>query len=694
MGGQSIMVWEEMKNPKSLQKNVLKTSVETLLCHQMKSLDKDFDRVYEDEMKRSSSFTSNSQNLAFLSSENTSRTKKLILPTTSPQLENEDLQQIDEDDLEELDLRWQVAMLTVRECNSGRNQRKRPYGDNGRKNASTNEPSSQALVAQDGLGGYDWSHDFDEPVNYALMAISSSNSSSSSDNEVQNCSKQCIESFKTLQKNYDSEREKHNRARLEIQGYELALESLESRILGRKKNELAWGEKYDQMSAHDKNGLGYGTQLNEMSDKSETDSEISMSVFEVRSSDEESTPANDRFSKADGYHAVPPPITGNFLTPRADISFAGLDEYAIRKKIIESKTTELNADTSKSKTSETVVSPVKTNENSIQLKIKLIKLVKFYGKQVYYPKTGLVNPVRPNEKRAVQTINTVRPGNPEIFLQDHAAVDSGCSSHMTGNKAYISDYEDLQCEDFNIGNEDFNTGSLGVSTGSGPVSTPTTKRTKAQIQQEEAGLAEAMRLQALQEEEAARQDWDTIRAKLEANTELTKSLQGESMTSEDFAKKMVEMINIVKRSSVLKQKAKAVRSKPMDKKHSKRDYMRCKTDERVKRQCSWAEFSKKQKTIEEVSVLEESITEPVIAKEEEIKKSVKKRGKIRKQKARKGIHIDKTAQDESEEEREAFMKDKVTSASSESEIGIDAIPTATKNLLVLLIRRSFLKSGL
>ncbi|GKA45344.1 ribonuclease H-like domain-containing protein, partial [Tanacetum coccineum] len=31
-------------------------------------------------------------------------------------------------------------------------------------------------------------------------------------------------------------------------------------------------------------------------------------------------------------------------------------------------------------------------------------------------------------------------GNPEILLQDHAVVDSGCSSHMTGNKAYLSDY--------------------------------------------------------------------------------------------------------------------------------------------------------------------------------------------------------------------------------------------------------------
>ncbi|GKG00487.1 hypothetical protein Tco_0302177, partial [Tanacetum coccineum] len=157
------------------------------------------------------------------------------------------------------------------------------------------------------------------------------------------------ESFKTLQKNYDSEREKHSKARLEIQGYELALESLESRILVHEKNELAWGGKYEfqnyelkcreikinnfnlelekvvkerdvlklnigkwkessknldellnnQMSARDKTGLGYGTHMNERSNNSKTDSEISLSVFDVRTSDEESTPTNDRFSKAD-----------------------------------------------------------------------------------------------------------------------------------------------------------------------------------------------------------------------------------------------------------------------------------------------------------------------------------------------------------------------------------------------------------
>ncbi|GKC07373.1 hypothetical protein Tco_0998983 [Tanacetum coccineum] len=288
-------------------------------------------RVYEDKMKRSSSSTSNSQNLAFLSSENTSSTNEVSTAignfrvntaggtNSSSQISSTPgaNEVIDQDDLEELDIRWQVAMLTVRVQRFikkiGRNLdfKGKQLVTFDKRNATTNEPSSQALVAQDGLGGYDWSNDFDKPVNFALMAISSLSSSSSSDNEVQNCSKQCVEYFKTLQKNFDSEREKHSRARLEIQGYELDLESLESRILEHEKNKLAWGEKYEfqnyelkfreikinnlkmelekvvkerdelkvkiekweeslkglnkllnsQMSAKDKNDLGYGTQL-------------------------------------------------------------------------------------------------------------------------------------------------------------------------------------------------------------------------------------------------------------------------------------------------------------------------------------------------------------------------------------------------------------------------------------------------
>nr|GEU70221.1 retrovirus-related Pol polyprotein from transposon TNT 1-94 [Tanacetum cinerariifolium] len=41
-------------------------------------------------------------------------------------------------------------------------------------------------------------------------------------------------------------------------------------------------------------------------------------------------PINDRFKKDDGYHAVPPPLIGNYMPPLADLSFTGLDGSVYR----------------------------------------------------------------------------------------------------------------------------------------------------------------------------------------------------------------------------------------------------------------------------------------------------------------------------------------------------------------------------
>ncbi|GJX31641.1 ribonuclease H-like domain-containing protein [Tanacetum coccineum] len=91
-------------------------------------------KIYETEVKGSSSSNQNSQNVAFVSSNNSgssnqaygsnsantdSMSDALIYSfftnqSNSPQLNDEDLQQIDADDLEEMDLKWQMAMLTMR----------------------------------------------------------------------------------------------------------------------------------------------------------------------------------------------------------------------------------------------------------------------------------------------------------------------------------------------------------------------------------------------------------------------------------------------------------------------------------------------------------------------------------------------------------------------------------------------------
>ncbi|GJT78252.1 putative ribonuclease H-like domain-containing protein [Tanacetum coccineum] len=300
--------------------------------------------------------------------------------------------------------------------------------------------------------------------------------------------------------------------------------------------------------------------------------------------------------------------------------------------------------------------------------------------------------------------------------------------------------------EINSGIEDVNTGSSKVDTSRTSISTSSiihspkkgqregkaqmveediqaTHKTKEQIRQEEAGLEEAIRLQAQMDEEdevqkAAQfyteEDWDTIRAKLEANTEVVKSLQGEIISNDDFAKRMVEMIN-EKKKFYAEQKAKAKRSKPMTQ-AQQREYM----STFIKNQSSWklsqlkklsfeelkTEFKKLMKSIEsfvpmetkarvkrhglqleqetskkqKIDIEDASITKgkDEVVKEEETKVPVKKIGMRRKQKARKGINIDKTAQDEFNKEREAYVKDKVKDASSKSKIGVDVIPTAIK----------------
>nr|GFD41375.1 hypothetical protein [Tanacetum cinerariifolium] len=90
---------------------------------------------------------------------------------------------IDVDDLEEMDLRWQIAMLTMwarrkghfaRECRSPKDSRRTGVAEPQRRTVPVETSTSNALVSQcDGVGSYDWSYQVEEePANYALMAFS------------------------------------------------------------------------------------------------------------------------------------------------------------------------------------------------------------------------------------------------------------------------------------------------------------------------------------------------------------------------------------------------------------------------------------------------------------------------------------------------------------------------------------------
>ncbi|GJR18729.1 ribonuclease H-like domain-containing protein [Tanacetum coccineum] len=72
----------------------------------------------------------------------------------------------------------------ARECRAPRNQENRGREIN-RRTVTVETSTENTLVSQDGIGGYDWSYQAEEehPTNFALMAHTSSGSSSSSDSE-------------------------------------------------------------------------------------------------------------------------------------------------------------------------------------------------------------------------------------------------------------------------------------------------------------------------------------------------------------------------------------------------------------------------------------------------------------------------------------------------------------------------------
>ncbi|GJY90625.1 putative ribonuclease H-like domain-containing protein [Tanacetum coccineum] len=211
----------------------------------------------------------------------------------------------------------------ARECRSKGNQesKRRDAGntvykakDNGRRPRKQEEP--KALVTLDGEG-VDWTgHAEDEQENFALMTYSNPGS----DSEVTSCSKECVESYAKLKKLYDEQREQLGDASIEIQSILIC---------------------FKKMSTRDKFGLGYGNQIHE--GVLSYENEVFQSVFDSRSSDVEDSPVHDRFANVEGMHAVPPPMTGNYMPSGPDRE---VDDSMFTYGPKQSKTSESDTQTS------------------------------------------------------------------------------------------------------------------------------------------------------------------------------------------------------------------------------------------------------------------------------------------------------------------------------------------------------------
>ncbi|GJS91106.1 ribonuclease H-like domain-containing protein [Tanacetum coccineum] len=287
------------------------------------------------------------------------------------QLVHEDLEQLHDDDLEEMDLKWNMALLSMRarkfyqrtgrkiiidgsntagydkskvecfnchkmghfarECRAPRSKDNRNWNQgSSSKLVKIEDASEKAMCAIDGAG-FDWSDMAEEEIqaNMALMAFS--------DSEVTNdksCSKSCLKNYEALKKQYDDLLVKLDDTGFKAATYKRGLSILEGQILKYKESEVLFSEEIALLKrsvGHKEYQMGLlRTELEKVKEEKEG-FEFKIAKFEKSAKDLDQLLASqitDKSKKGFGYNVVPSPhpLILNRPTP-LDLSYSGLEEF-------------------------------------------------------------------------------------------------------------------------------------------------------------------------------------------------------------------------------------------------------------------------------------------------------------------------------------------------------------------------------
>nr|GEV99818.1 uncharacterized mitochondrial protein AtMg00810-like [Tanacetum cinerariifolium] len=480
-------------------------------------------KIYENEVK--SSFTSSTiQNIAFVSSQNTDNTTESVSASASvsaasakvpisaisnvdtlsdaviysffssqsnsPQLDNNDLKQIDADDLEEMDLKWQMAMLTmramrflqrigrnlganrttsirfdmskvecnnchmrghfVRECRSPKDTMRNVPVKTQRRTVPVETSMSNALVSQcDGVGSYDWSFQAEEePTNYALVAFTSS-SSFSSDNEMYRSESDVSMPASPVYDRYQSG-----------EGYHDVPPSY-TRTFMPPKPDLVFS---NAPTVHETVPTTLHVELsptkpNQDLPQSNRPSALIIEDWVFDSEDEfEAKPMQNASS------FVQPPE--HVKTPRSSIKTIEhpIPAANLRQEIPKSKGHRNSRNRKACFVCKSLTHLIKDFPIAVLTKSRLVPLTaartvttavlqthvtrlrpikNVFTKSPSPPRRTINLRTSPSHSNFYHKVTTAKApqGNPQQALKDKGVIDSGCSRHMTGNMSYLSDFE-------------------------------------------------------------------------------------------------------------------------------------------------------------------------------------------------------------------------------------------------------------
>nr|GEV30765.1 hypothetical protein [Tanacetum cinerariifolium] len=267
----------------------------------------------------------------------------------------------------------------------------------GRKVVPVENPTENALIAQDKIGGYDWSYQAEEehPTNYALMALTSSGSSYSSDSEkLEKAEKERDELKLTLEKFQNTSKSLNN--------------LLKNKVSDKVKTRLGY-----QAASHSVESFVNSSEMleNQENVKSRSDKE---------------------------YHAVPLPYTGNYIPPKPDLMF--IDEK-VKSKSMDVVSNVASCDV---KTVESKHKSVDMKNKGVYntVKTKPVRKTNFSPpifedwnsddeSEVEFEPKVEVKTVRPSIKK-IKFVKTFREKVEKKEYKDKGVVNSGCSRDGKG----------------------------------------------------------------------------------------------------------------------------------------------------------------------------------------------------------------------------------------------------------------------
>ncbi|GJT44438.1 putative ribonuclease H-like domain-containing protein [Tanacetum coccineum] len=222
-------------------------------------------KIVEQKVKKTVGTSSGGQNLAFMtapssSSTNDANTACLQVSTASPSVNTaspQDLEQIHEDDLEAMDLKWQLSLLSVRAKKYYQRTGKKIF-INGNDIAGYDKSKMECYnchklghfakecIAPRSKEGQFRNHDNtrkqgnNEDTSKAMLAIDGVDSEVYTD---KTCSKTCLKNYETLKKQYDNLLAKLHQTEFKATTYKRGLDTIKAQLVTYRKNEVVFGEE-------------------------------------------------------------------------------------------------------------------------------------------------------------------------------------------------------------------------------------------------------------------------------------------------------------------------------------------------------------------------------------------------------------------------------------------------------------------